>query len=59
MDCSPLDAHNPMITQWVVLAIRNLCENNDENKQLLANLDKKGAMDKQVLSEIGIDIATD
>jgi len=56
LDCSPLDIRNPMITQWVVVAIRNLCENNPANQEIISQLDKKGVMDKSALSKSGIDI---
>ena len=45
-----------MITQWAVVAIRNLCENNPANQELISQLDKKGVMDKLTLSKNGIDI---
>lgn len=56
LDCSPLDIRNPLITQWVVVATRNLCENNPENQAVIAQLDKKGVMDKEALRKVGIDI---
>ena len=56
LDCSPPDAKNPMITQWVILAIQNLCQNNLENQKVVAKIDKKGQLDKKKLSELGIDI---
>jgi len=56
LDCSPIDLRNPMITQWVVVATRNLCENNPANQELISQLDKKGVMDKLTLSKNGIDI---
>ena len=34
LDCSSADGHNPFITQWVILAIRNLCFGNKENQVL-------------------------
>merc|ERR1712039_388259 len=42
LDCSPIDANNPMVTQWVIFAMRNLCENNEENQAVIASIDKKG-----------------
>ena len=45
-----------MITQWVVVAIRNLCENNPANQEIISQLDKKGVMNKSALSKSGIDI---
>merc|ERR1739838_575204 len=56
LDCSPIDLRNPMITQWVVVATRNLCENKPANQELISQLDKKGVMDKLTLSKNGIDI---
>ena len=56
LNCSPIDLRNPMITQWVVVATRNLCENNPANQELISQLDKKGVMDKLTLSKNGIDI---
>lgn len=56
LDCSPMDITNPIITQWVVFAIRNLCEDNPENQAIIAAIDKKGTMDKSALRDLGIDI---
>ncbi|XP_065332799.1 ataxin-10 [Cloeon dipterum] len=42
LNCSRLDACNPFITQWVVLAIRNICEGNAENQALIASLAQEG-----------------
>ena len=51
-----MDITNPIITQWVVFAIRNLCEDNLENQAIIGAMDKKGAMDKSALRDLGIDI---
>jgi len=56
LDCSPMDITNPIITQWVVFAVRNLCEDNPENQAIIAAIDKKGTMDKSALRDLGIDI---
>ena len=45
-----------MITQWVIFAIHNLCENNLDNQKVIASIDKKGHMDKDKLRELGIDV---
>ncbi|XP_059484516.1 ataxin-10 [Neocloeon triangulifer] len=42
LNCSRLDACNPFITQWVILAIRNICEGNPENQALISSLSKEG-----------------
>lgn len=43
-----------VIMQWVVLAIRNLCENNLENQALIASMTRKGTVDSSVLLEMGL-----
>jgi ataxin-10 len=43
-----------VIVQWVVLAIRNLCENNLENQAVIASMTRKGTVDSSVLREMGL-----
>lgn len=59
LDCCKLDARNPFIIQWVVFAIRNLCEDNPENQQLIASMELQGTVDSAVLNEIGVTIELD
>ncbi|XP_046557215.1 ataxin-10-like [Haliotis rubra] len=55
LDQSNMDGKNPFITQWVVLAVRNLCEANSDNKQYLAGLRLEGlANNVTVLKEFGV-----
>ncbi|XP_048249583.1 ataxin-10-like isoform X1 [Haliotis rufescens] len=55
LDQSNMDGKNPFITQWVVLAIRNLCEDNADNKQYLAGLRLEGlANNVTMLQEFGV-----
>ncbi|KAK0063098.1 ataxin-10, partial [Biomphalaria pfeifferi] len=42
LDLTMIDCHNPFITQWVVLAIRNLVENNRENRDVLSGMSLQG-----------------
>jgi ataxin-10 len=44
LDCSPIDANNPFMLQWVVFAMRNLCEDNADNQKVLEGIDKEGTM---------------
>ncbi|PIK48024.1 hypothetical protein BSL78_15125, partial [Apostichopus japonicus] len=37
-----IDDQNPFINQWAVLAIRNICENNQENQDVIAALRQQG-----------------
>ncbi|XP_067657464.1 ataxin-10-like [Haliotis asinina] len=55
LDQSNMDGRNPFITQWVVLAVRNLCEGNSDNKQYLAGLRLEGLSNNvTVLQEFGV-----
>ncbi|GFU48501.1 ataxin-10 [Nephila pilipes] len=57
LDCSKFDAKNPYITQWCVLAIRNMLENNLESQAIVANISASGKIaDPKLLSEMGIQI---
>ncbi|XP_064473246.1 ataxin-10-like isoform X2 [Ornithodoros turicata] len=55
LDVCNLDARNPYIIQWAVLAVRNLLENNLENQAIVAGLVKKGVVtDSPLLTEMGV-----
>lgn len=54
LDCSNIDARNPFIIQYVVLAMRNLCENNAENQRVVASVDRRGQVDSARLADLGI-----
>ncbi|XP_026679449.1 uncharacterized protein LOC103509265 [Diaphorina citri] len=38
LECCNLDAKNPLIKEWAVFAIRNCCEHNAANQELIAKL---------------------
>lgn len=40
--------------QWTILAIRNLCEENLENQEVIRNSTKIGVMDNAILKEMGL-----
>ena len=54
MDCSAIDGKNPLIMQWVVFALRNLCEDNLENQQIIAKMEGKGEVVTNLAEEFGI-----
>ena len=54
LDCSQMDARNPLITQRVVLAIRALTTGHADNQNKLAGTRKLGAADSSLLSELGL-----
>lgn len=45
--------------QWVILATRNLCENNLENQKIVASLTQQGVIDSAVLREMGLTLHED
>jgi len=54
LDCSQIDARNPLITQRVILAIRALTYDHAGNQSVLAGMEKLGAADGDLLSELGL-----
>ncbi|XP_053687919.1 ataxin-10 [Sabethes cyaneus] len=51
LECTNLDARNPLIKEWTILAIRNLCEDNLENQKFVASLSKIGDAENSLVSE--------
>lgn len=54
LDCCNIDARNPLIMQWTILAVRNLCEGNIENQEILRGCTKVGVVDSAILQEMGL-----
>lgn len=59
LDCCKMDAKNPFMIQWVVLAIRNICKNNLANQSVIAAMKKEGVVDNATLKELGISTQKD
>lgn len=59
LDCCNIDARNPLIMQWVIFAIRNLCENCPENQEVITKLTLQGPVDSEVLRDMGLTFHTD
>jgi len=51
-----VDEKNPYIMQWAIFAIRNLCEGNQENQQLIKDLKQQGLADNDFLTSSNIDV---
>ncbi|EAT37563.1 AAEL010474-PA [Aedes aegypti] len=51
LECTNLDARNPLIKEWSILAIRNLCDDNLENQKFVASLTKVGDAENSLLTE--------
>lgn len=54
-ECTNADARNPLIKEWSILAIRNLCEDNPENQEIVRNLTKVGDAENPLLKEMGLE----
>lgn len=59
MDCCNIDARNPLIIQWVVLTVHNLCESNRDNQAVIASMTTEGTLDSNMLLEMGLTIHAD
>lgn len=46
----------PVMTQWVVYTIRNLTEDNSQNQELIAGLEKQGLVDASLLTKLGFEV---
>ncbi|XP_017280334.2 ataxin-10 [Kryptolebias marmoratus] len=53
LDNCNIDSSNPFISQWAIFAIRNLLENNLQNQELVAGLERHGPEDYSALRELG------
>lgn len=56
LECCNLDARNPFIQQWSVLAIRNLCEKNLLNQEVISSMTRRGVVQPTILENLGLEI---
>ncbi|XP_077357165.1 ataxin-10 [Festucalex cinctus] len=56
LDNCRMDSNNPFISQWSILAIRNLFDHNPKNQELLASLERRGDADYSALKDLGFRI---
>lgn len=47
-----------VIKEWSILAIRNLCENNMENQQIIRQLTKVGDSNSDTIKEFNLDLGS-
>ncbi|XP_043516400.1 ataxin-10 isoform X2 [Frieseomelitta varia] len=59
LDCCNIDARNPLIMQWTILALRNLCEDNPANQEIIRNCSRVGVVESSVLREMGVTLHED
>uniref|UniRef100_A0A8D8YI80 Ataxin-10 n=2 Tax=Cacopsylla melanoneura TaxID=428564 RepID=A0A8D8YI80_9HEMI len=55
LECCNLDARNPLIKEWAVFAIRNCCENNMVNQQLIAQMNQTN--EPTIDTSVGLNLA--
>ncbi|EDW01531.1 GH21485 [Drosophila grimshawi] len=56
LECTNMDARNPLMREWSILAIRNACINCPEAQQVIAGLTMQGAAPNDILSELNLDM---
>ncbi|XP_071454738.1 ataxin-10 isoform X2 [Hetaerina americana] len=54
LDCCNIDERNPFITQWAIMAIRNLCDGNHEVQNVIGGLKREGVVSNDLLKEMGL-----
>ncbi|XP_033115272.1 ataxin-10-like isoform X2 [Anneissia japonica] len=54
LDNCTIDSNNPFISQWATLAIRNVCENNRENQEIIKGMNTKGIASSDMIQSMGI-----
>lgn len=48
-----------VIMQWTILALRNLCEDNPANQEIIRNCSRVGVVESSVLQEMGVTLQED
>lgn len=56
LQCCTIDDDNPLIQQWAIFAMRNLCRNNLENQAEVAKFERVGIADSPVLKSMGLTV---
>ncbi|XP_059611038.1 ataxin-10 [Phlebotomus argentipes] len=56
--CTTMDARNPMMKEWAIVALKNVLEGNAENQSIIASLVNTGPAANSVLSELTMENGT-
>lgn len=59
LNCVKVDDGSPLVREWAVWAIRNLCEDNEEVQEIVAGLKMQGFANNDELDHLGIRIDFD
>jgi len=49
-----IDENSPFLREWGILAVRNLCEGNEANQQVIADLQTQGVVQDSLLEGAGL-----
>lgn len=53
------DDNNPLVREWAIFAVRNICEDNDENQRYIADLKPQGVAENPDLDKMGLKAVLD
>ncbi|XP_017049912.1 ataxin-10 [Drosophila ficusphila] len=56
LECTTMDARNPLMREWSILAIRNACVNCPEAQQVIAGLTMQGSAPNDILTELNLEM---
>ncbi|XP_011182232.1 ataxin-10 [Zeugodacus cucurbitae] len=56
LECTNMDARNPLLKEWSILAIRNACYGCPEIQALIANMTNQGAAQNDIIDELNLDM---
>lgn len=58
LECTNMDARNPLMKEWSILAIRNACYGCPEIQRMISELTETGAAPNQLLTELNIELGS-
>uniref|UniRef100_A0A1A9X3W7 Atx10homo_assoc domain-containing protein n=1 Tax=Glossina brevipalpis TaxID=37001 RepID=A0A1A9X3W7_9MUSC len=58
LECTTMDARNPLMKEWSILAIRNACIGCPEIQEIIANLTPKGPASSDILKELNLEMGS-
>ncbi|XP_067630968.1 ataxin-10 [Eurosta solidaginis] len=56
LECTNMDARNPLLKEWSILAIRNACSGCAEIQTMIANLTNEGPAQNDIIDELNLDL---
>lgn len=56
LNCCQVDDLNPYMREWGILAVRNLCEDNEANQQIISSMQYVGVADNPELTRMGLKV---